>query len=131
MLTKMIDSLTSRSNFVFSLLFLFSFLSFFLCFLNACYRGSLSVWLQITSDYRHDECYSVFVFCRAVIKAFYTSGHLIDVLTLFGELDENLLATRKYAKWKVHIQYLVTASCRILVKCASSINNNNRSECVA
>ncbi|VDK38460.1 unnamed protein product [Gongylonema pulchrum] len=39
-------------------------------------------------------------FTKGVIKAFYTAGHLIDVLTLFGELDENLTATRKYAKWK-------------------------------
>ncbi|VDK83647.1 unnamed protein product [Litomosoides sigmodontis] len=39
-------------------------------------------------------------FTKSVIRAFYTSGHLIDVLTLFGELDENLVATRKYAKWK-------------------------------
>ncbi|EJD74716.1 hypothetical protein LOAG_18006 [Loa loa] len=39
-------------------------------------------------------------FTKGVIKAFYVAGHLIDVLTLFGELDENLIATRKYAKWK-------------------------------
>uniref|UniRef100_A0A915BG01 Uncharacterized protein n=1 Tax=Parascaris univalens TaxID=6257 RepID=A0A915BG01_PARUN len=39
-------------------------------------------------------------FSKNVVKAFYTAGHLIDVLTLFGELDESLVATRKYAKWK-------------------------------
>uniref|UniRef100_A0A915PZN8 Rho-GAP domain-containing protein n=1 Tax=Setaria digitata TaxID=48799 RepID=A0A915PZN8_9BILA len=39
-------------------------------------------------------------FTKGVIRAFYTAGYLIDVLTLFGELDENLIATRKYAKWK-------------------------------
>lgn len=39
-------------------------------------------------------------FSKNVVKSFYTAGHLIDVLTLFGELDENLTATRKYAKWK-------------------------------
>lgn len=39
-------------------------------------------------------------FTKGVVKAFYTAGHLIDILTLFGELDENLLTTRKYAKWK-------------------------------
>ncbi|VDO31810.1 unnamed protein product [Onchocerca flexuosa] len=39
-------------------------------------------------------------FTKGVVRAFYTAGHLIDVLTLFGELDENLIATRKYAKWK-------------------------------
>ncbi|CAG9537763.1 unnamed protein product [Cercopithifilaria johnstoni] len=39
-------------------------------------------------------------FTKGVIRAFYTAGHLIDVLTIFGELDENLVATRKYAKWK-------------------------------
>ncbi|EJW88489.1 RhoGAP domain-containing protein [Wuchereria bancrofti] len=39
-------------------------------------------------------------FTKGVIRAFYTAGHLIDVLSLFGELDENLISTRKYAKWK-------------------------------
>ncbi|VDM95435.1 unnamed protein product [Thelazia callipaeda] len=39
-------------------------------------------------------------FTKGVIKAFYMAGHLIDVLTLFGQLDDNLVATRKYAKWK-------------------------------
>lgn len=34
------------------------------------------------------------------MKSFYTSGHLFDVLTLFGELDEKLVENRKYAKWK-------------------------------
>uniref|UniRef100_A0A0N5AZF5 Vacuolar protein sorting-associated protein VTA1 n=1 Tax=Syphacia muris TaxID=451379 RepID=A0A0N5AZF5_9BILA len=37
---------------------------------------------------------------QSVIKAFYTAGYLIDVLTLFGELDENLVVARKYSKWK-------------------------------
>jgi len=39
-------------------------------------------------------------FTKNVVKAFYTSGHLFDVLSLFGELDEQLAANRKYAKWK-------------------------------
>ncbi|VDM45175.1 unnamed protein product [Toxocara canis] len=39
-------------------------------------------------------------FSKNVVKSFYTAGHLIDVLTLFGELDETLVATRRYAKWK-------------------------------
>jgi vacuolar protein sorting-associated protein VTA1 len=34
------------------------------------------------------------------VKAFYTSGMLFDVLTTFGELSEELLQNRKYAKWK-------------------------------
>uniref|UniRef100_A0A0N4ZM33 Vacuolar protein sorting-associated protein VTA1 n=1 Tax=Parastrongyloides trichosuri TaxID=131310 RepID=A0A0N4ZM33_PARTI len=34
------------------------------------------------------------------IKSFYTSGLLFDVLTQFGELDENFASARKYAKWK-------------------------------
>lgn len=34
------------------------------------------------------------------MKAFYTSGMLFDVLTTFGELSEELLQNRKYAKWK-------------------------------
>ncbi|KAK0400663.1 hypothetical protein QR680_015378 [Steinernema hermaphroditum] len=40
------------------------------------------------------------VFNKNIVKAFYTAGHLMDVLTLFGELDEQLAQTRKYAKWK-------------------------------
>lgn len=34
------------------------------------------------------------------MKAFYTAGMLFDVLTTFGELSEELLQNRKYAKWK-------------------------------
>lgn len=40
------------------------------------------------------------VFNKNVVKAFYTSGHVFDCLSLFGELDENILQNRKYAKWK-------------------------------
>ncbi|VDO94873.1 unnamed protein product [Soboliphyme baturini] len=39
-------------------------------------------------------------FNKNTIKAFYTAGHLFDILTLFGELDDKLNETRKYAKWK-------------------------------
>ncbi len=37
-----------------------------------------------------------------MVKAFYTAGHLFDVLTIFGdgELDEKIAENRKYAKWK-------------------------------
>lgn len=37
---------------------------------------------------------------KAVMHAFYTAGHVLDVLSLFGEMDENLAAMKKYAKWK-------------------------------
>uniref|UniRef100_A0A914V161 Uncharacterized protein n=1 Tax=Plectus sambesii TaxID=2011161 RepID=A0A914V161_9BILA len=37
---------------------------------------------------------------KNLVKTFYTAGHLMDVLTLFGELDEQLQSNRKYAKWK-------------------------------
>jgi len=40
------------------------------------------------------------VFDKNVVKAFYTAGHLFDVLTLFGELDEKIAENRKYAKFK-------------------------------
>lgn len=42
------------------------------------------------------------VFNKNVVKAFYTSGLLIDVLTNFnnGQLGEDFEKTRKYAKWK-------------------------------
>lgn len=39
-------------------------------------------------------------FNKNVVKAFYTSGMLFDVLTSFGELSEEVEAHRKYAKWK-------------------------------
>jgi vacuolar protein sorting-associated protein VTA1 len=38
--------------------------------------------------------------CRNVVKVFYTAGMLFDVLTTFGELSEDLVQNRKYAKWK-------------------------------
>jgi len=34
------------------------------------------------------------------VKSFYTAGMLFDVLTIFGELSEELVQNRKYAKWK-------------------------------
>ena len=34
------------------------------------------------------------------MKSFYTAGMLFDVLTIFGELPEELVQNRKYAKWK-------------------------------
>lgn len=37
---------------------------------------------------------------RNVVKAFYTSGMIYDVLDLFGELTEDVIQNRKYAKWK-------------------------------
>ena len=34
------------------------------------------------------------------MKSFYTTGVLLDVCDVFGELSEEVLAQRKYAKWK-------------------------------
>jgi len=39
-------------------------------------------------------------FDKNIVKAFYTAGHIFDVLTLFGEMDEKIAENRKYAKWK-------------------------------
>ncbi|GLH12491.1 Putative vacuolar protein sorting-associated protein VTA1 [Gryllus bimaculatus] len=39
-------------------------------------------------------------FGKNVVKAFYTSGMLFDVLQTFGELTEEIMQNRKYAKWK-------------------------------
>ncbi|KAI1728830.1 vta1 like domain-containing protein [Ditylenchus destructor] len=40
------------------------------------------------------------IFNTKVVKAFYTSSYLFDVLSVFGELDENILSARKYARWR-------------------------------
>lgn len=37
---------------------------------------------------------------RNMVKAFYTSGILMDVLQQFGTLSEDIFNKRKYAKWK-------------------------------
>ncbi|VDO79913.1 unnamed protein product [Heligmosomoides polygyrus] len=37
---------------------------------------------------------------KSVVHAFYTAGHVMDVLSLFGEVDEPFLSSKKYAKWK-------------------------------
>ncbi|KHJ89819.1 hypothetical protein OESDEN_10345 [Oesophagostomum dentatum] len=37
---------------------------------------------------------------KSVVHAFYTAGHVMDVLALFGEVDEPFLSSKKYAKWK-------------------------------
>uniref|UniRef100_A0A914XTW0 Uncharacterized protein n=1 Tax=Panagrolaimus superbus TaxID=310955 RepID=A0A914XTW0_9BILA len=39
-------------------------------------------------------------FGKNIVKIYYTAGHIFDILTTFGELDENLDKARKYAKWK-------------------------------
>jgi vacuolar protein sorting-associated protein VTA1 len=39
-------------------------------------------------------------FGKNVVKTYYTTGFLFDILTTFGELDENLDKARKYSKWK-------------------------------
>lgn len=39
-------------------------------------------------------------FSKSVIQSFYTSGLLFDVMTVFGELSEEHVQNRKYAKWK-------------------------------
>ncbi|XP_075233212.1 vesicle trafficking 1 isoform X2 [Lycorma delicatula] len=40
------------------------------------------------------------IFNKNVVKAFYTAGMLMDVLCVFGELTDEVVANRKYAKWK-------------------------------
>uniref|UniRef100_A0A1I7UKJ6 Vacuolar protein sorting-associated protein VTA1 n=1 Tax=Caenorhabditis tropicalis TaxID=1561998 RepID=A0A1I7UKJ6_9PELO len=37
---------------------------------------------------------------KTVMHAFYTAGHIMDVLSLFGEIEEPFLSSKKYAKWK-------------------------------
>lgn len=45
-------------------------------------------------------------FCKNVVKAFYTTGILIDTLQQFGTLSEEMYNKRKYAKWKAaHIHH--------------------------
>ncbi|MEQ2270923.1 hypothetical protein XENORESO_017382, partial [Xenotaenia resolanae] len=39
-------------------------------------------------------------FHKNMIKSFYTSSLLIDVLSVFGELSEENIQQRKYARWK-------------------------------
>ncbi|XP_014204426.1 vacuolar protein sorting-associated protein VTA1 homolog isoform X2 [Copidosoma floridanum] len=39
-------------------------------------------------------------FSKAVIQSFYTAGLLYDILSVFGELSEEVVQNRKYAKWK-------------------------------
>ncbi|KAJ8681483.1 hypothetical protein QAD02_017270 [Eretmocerus hayati] len=39
-------------------------------------------------------------FGKNVIQSFYTAGLLYDVLTTFGDLSEEAMQNRKYAKWK-------------------------------
>lgn len=39
-------------------------------------------------------------FGKSVIQSFYTAGLLYDVITTFGDLSEEAVQNRKYAKWK-------------------------------
>lgn len=40
------------------------------------------------------------VFNKNVVKSFYTAGMLMDVLSVFGEISDEIAANCKYAKWK-------------------------------
>lgn len=40
------------------------------------------------------------IFNKNVVKAFYSAGMLFDVLNTFGELTDEVIQNRKYAKWK-------------------------------
>lgn len=46
---------------------------------------------------QHDIFYCAL---RNVVKAFYTSGVIYDVMLTFGELTDEVQQNRKYAKWK-------------------------------
>ncbi|CAJ0585297.1 unnamed protein product, partial [Mesorhabditis spiculigera] len=37
---------------------------------------------------------------KNLVHAFYTAGHMMDILSLFGEIDEPYASAKKYAKWK-------------------------------
>ncbi|XP_064609842.1 vacuolar protein sorting-associated protein VTA1 homolog [Liolophura sinensis] len=39
-------------------------------------------------------------FNKSVVRSFFTAGLLFDVLSVFGELSEDVQKNRKYAKWK-------------------------------
>jgi len=39
-------------------------------------------------------------FNKDVVKLFYTAGYLLDILSIFGEMDTQILQQQKYAKWK-------------------------------
>ncbi|XP_005095560.1 vacuolar protein sorting-associated protein VTA1 homolog [Aplysia californica] len=39
-------------------------------------------------------------FDKNVVKSFYTAGMLMDVLSTFGEIGEDIESNKKYAKWK-------------------------------
>lgn len=39
-------------------------------------------------------------FGKNIVHSFFTAGLLYDVLTVFGELSEEAVQNRKYAKWK-------------------------------
>lgn len=39
-------------------------------------------------------------FGKNTVKSFYTAGSLYDIITVFGELSDEALNNRKYAKWK-------------------------------
>lgn len=62
-----------------------------------------NVVIQVWRDARRKciQNYLMLCFCpRNVVKSFYTAGMLFDVLTIFGELSEDIVQNRKYAKWK-------------------------------
>lgn len=44
--------------------------------------------------------YNIIFFIRNIVKLFFTAGLLMDVLSVFGDVSEEITNTQKYAKWK-------------------------------
>jgi len=40
------------------------------------------------------------IYNQKVVQAFYTAGYLFEVLTAFGEVDENIQSAKKYSQWR-------------------------------
>ncbi|XDV41494.1 hypothetical protein PO909_010360 [Leuciscus waleckii] len=59
-------------------------------------KGPRAEYLAVTQASGHMDWH----YPRNMIKSFYTSSLLFDVLSVFGELSEENIQHRKYAKWK-------------------------------
>ncbi|XP_052827202.1 vacuolar protein sorting-associated protein VTA1 homolog [Octopus bimaculoides] len=63
---------------------------------HSAIRGGNAGPALIREDYRPP----LFMLPMNLVKTFYTAGLLFDVLSVFGETDEDLEKNKKYAKWK-------------------------------
>uniref|UniRef100_A0A096M0P7 Vesicle (multivesicular body) trafficking 1 n=1 Tax=Poecilia formosa TaxID=48698 RepID=A0A096M0P7_POEFO len=70
-----------------------------ICNKTSDFRGNVFLFMFAMKHFYYSSQHSG-RFSRNMIKSFYTSSLLMDVLSVFGELSDENIQHRKYARWK-------------------------------